>query len=59
VAAFNELDEEEDSHAVGSLVHPETVGRRHESNLRIQVRTDSMFSRRAKSVLENLTGWLL
>jgi len=52
--AFNELDEEEDS--VGFLAHPETVGRHHQGDLRIQVRTDSSFSRRATSVLEKPTG---
>ena len=28
-AAFDELDEEEDSDTVRCLTHPETVGRRH------------------------------
>jgi len=32
VAAFNELDEEEDSDSVRCLTHPETVERPHEGN---------------------------
>ena len=58
MAALDELDEEEDSDSVGFLAHPETVGRHHKGDLRIQVWTDSSFSRRATSVLEKLTGWL-
>ena len=58
VAAFDELDEEEDSNSVGFLADPKTVGRRHKGDMKIQVRTDSSFSRRATSALEKLTGWL-
>jgi len=58
VAAFDELDEEKGSDSVGFLAHREVVGRRHEGDLRIQVRTDYLFSRRTTSVLEKLTGWL-
>jgi hypothetical protein len=54
VATFDELDEE-DSDSVRFLAYQETVGRRHEGDLRIQVRTDPSFS---TCVLEKLTGWL-
>jgi hypothetical protein len=59
VGAFDELDEEEeDSDSVGLLPYPETVGRRHEGNLKIRAQTDSSFSSRATCVLEKVTGWL-
>ncbi len=58
VGALDELDEEEDSDSVGFLAHPETVGRRHKGDMKMQVGTDSSFSRRATSALEKLIGWL-
>ena len=35
MAAFDELDEDENPDSVGFFAHPETVGRRHEGDSRI------------------------
>lgn len=56
MATLNEMDEEEDSDSIGFLADPETAGMRYKGAVRIQVRTDSSFSRRARSVLEKLIG---
>ena len=54
----DELDEEEDSDSIGFLADPETVGMYYKGNTRTRVRTDSSFSRRVRSALEKLIGWL-